>query len=108
GAEGGQQRLGDGLDQLLRLPTLAEAGEPRRVLGAPRLEERGDAAVEAVELWVREDRGAHLADRQARARVAGPAGGLEERGAHAGQHRPVAGERVEVALRGAAVQVRVD
>ena len=42
------------------------------------------------------------------ARVAGAAGGLEQRGAHAGEHLPVVGQRVEVALGDAAAQVAVD
>ena len=44
----------------------------------------------------------------AEARVAGATRGLEQRGAHAGQHLPVVAERVEIALGDAAAQVAVD
>ena len=64
--------------------------------------------VEGGELGVTEDRGLHLGQRQLEARVARATGGLEQRGAHAGEHLPVVGERVEIALGDAAAQVALD
>ncbi len=47
-------------------------------------------------------------ERQLQPAVAGPARRLEQRGAHAGKHLPVAVERIDVAVRDAAAQVAVD
>ena len=68
----------------------------------------GRLLLEGGELGVAEDGGLHLGERQLQARVAGAARGLEQHGAHAGEHLPVRAERVEIALRDAAAQVAVD
>ena len=112
GFEGGEQCLGDGFNQRLRVAALAKAGEAACGGAAPSDKEFCGSLVEGCELGMAEDGRLDLGQRQFEAGIAGAAGGFKQCGTHAGQHLPVGGQRVvggiKVALGDAAAQVALN
>ena len=72
--EGGEQVLGDRLDQRLGMAVLVEGREPRCAALRHFVEQLRRRLLKGGELGVAEDGGLHFGDRQLQAGVAGAAG----------------------------------
>ena len=106
--KGFQQVLGQFLDQRLGFAALGDAFQARGVGFLPFGEQLGHGFIESGELGVAEDGRLDVSGGDFQLAVAGTVGLLEQRGADGGDDLPVGFERVNVAVRDAAVEMGVD